>query len=432
MATPLGALPLLLTLSLATAPLSQEPELADKPPAGREQRALLEELFALDPVSLEGQAKSRTVLAPYGGLPAPTGTKRKKLLAAIEKAWRAQEPLPKKAGEYWYWDEPRKGRYFVSGKVKKPKGLFIGLHGGGVGSADASGAHGAFRTAAAKRDWVAIFPQAIEATERGWVDAGTEEWIVGLIDQARRTYGVPADKVFIGGHSMGGFGSWTLGAHHADLFAAAVPSAGAPSPIYNRDGSIYGMETGVIPNLRNLPMCVFQSTDDPRVPPDVNQAAARDVERARTRWDGYEDFEYWEVSDRGHGFPEGGTDALLDRIDGFTRQPRPAKITWQPTVPWKTRFYWLDWPEPRMDALVLAEVDAEANAIAITTDGFGVEGLSVLLSPELIDLEKEVSITVDGEEVYKEIPTTSWAVFVQSALSCDPGRRFEARVELPR
>lgn len=85
-----------------------------------------------------------------------------------------------------------------------------------------------------------------------------------------------------------------------------------------------------------------------------------------------------------------------------------------------------------MDALVLAEVDAEANAIAITTDGFGVEGLSVLLSPELIDLEKEVSITVDGEEVYKEIPTTSWAVFVQSALSCDPGRRFEARVELPR
>lgn len=113
MATPLGALPLLLTLSLATAPLSQEPELADKPPASREQRALLEELFALDPVSLEGQAKSRTVLAPYGGLPAPTGTKRKKLLAAIEKAWRAQEPLPKKAGEYWYWDEPQIGRAHV-------------------------------------------------------------------------------------------------------------------------------------------------------------------------------------------------------------------------------------------------------------------------------------------------------------------------------
>ena len=153
--------------------------------------------------------------------------------------------------------------------------------------------------------------------------------------------------------------------------------------------------------------------------------------RARTRWDGYDDFEYWEVTDRGHGFPEGGTDALLDRVDGYTRAPYPAKVTWQPTLPWKTRFYWLDWPEPRMDALVVAEIDRDANSIAITSDGFGVEGLAVLLNAELVDMQAEVTITLDGEEVFKGTPRTSWAVFVESALRCDPGRRYDARIALP-
>ena len=422
-----GALLLLSALSIPVAAAQEA-----RPPSGRDQRELLESLLTLDPVTLEGQAEIRARLAPYGALPAPTGTKRRKLLSAIQKAWEKGPELPAKAGEYWYWEdggEPR-GRYFIAGKVKKPKGLFIGLHGGGVGSADASGAHGAFRKDAAARGWVALFPQAIEATERGWVDAGTEEWIVRLIEEARRTYGVPADKVFIGGHSMGGFGAWTLGAHHADLFAAALPAAGAPSPIYDRDGSIWGIESGVIPNLRNLPMCVFQSTDDPRVPPESNQAAVRDVGRARTRWGGYESFEYWEVDDRGHGFPEGGADALLSRIEGYTRAPYPTKVVWQPTLPWKTRFYWLDWPAPRMDAVLVAEVDREAGRIEIVTDGFGHEGLSVLLNDELVDLTRELIISVDGEELHRAVPDTSWAVFVETALRCDPGRLYDARVEL--
>ncbi len=427
-----GALPLSLIIALVSTSPIQETATATKPPAGRAQRALLESLLSLDPVSLEGQTEIKAQLAPYEALPAPSGTKRKKLLASIEKAWNAGDKLPKKAGEYWYWEEAQRGRYFVAGKVKKPKGLFIGLHGGGRGSADASGSHGAYRGPASERDWVSIYPQAIEATERGWVDAGTEEWIVRLIEQARRTYGVPADKVFIGGHSMGGFGAWSLGAHHADLFAAAQPAAGAPSPIYNRDGSIYGIETGIIPNLRNLPMCVFQSTDDPRVPPEANQAAVRQVKRAKARWDGFEDFEYWEVTDRGHGYPEGGVDALLDRIDGYTREPRPLKIAWQPTLPWKTRFYWLDWPEPRMDAEVVAEIRHEENSIEITSDGFGVAGLGVMLTPELVRMDEKVTITLDGEEVFKGILLIFWAVFVESLLRCVPGRFYEARFSVYR
>jgi hypothetical protein len=46
-------------------------------------------------------------------------------------------------------------------------------------------------------------------------------------------------------------------------------------------------------------------------------------------------------------------------------------------------------------------------------------------------MQAEVTITLDGEEVFKGTPRTSWAVFVESALRCDPGRRYDARIALP-
>ncbi len=402
------------------------------PPSAREEKALLEALFTVEPYRADSRSKLDALLAPYVDVPAPVGSKRTKLSRAIEKRWSKGRELPKKGGEHWYWEDEKRGRFFLSGKLRRPEGLFIGLHGGGVGSADASGAYGAYQAPADKRDWLGIFPQAIAATERGWTDTGTEEWIMTLIDEARRTFDVPLDRVYIGGHSMGGYGSWVLGAHHADRFAAALPSAGAPSPILDRATErIVDLEEGVVPSLRNLPMCVFQSTDDPRVPPDVNQFAAARIEAAKKDYGGYEHFTYWEVEDRGHGYPEGGTEALMERIESFERDPHPARVVWQPVLDWRTSFYWLDWPNPRRNAIVDARLDREANRIDVTCPG-GAEGLAVLLSPEVVDMERELVVTFGGEEMYRGVPQTSWATFVRTALLMDPGRLYEARIPVGR
>ncbi len=402
---------------------------AEAPPRGKAEKTLFKDLYAAQPYTATWRAEVDQLLAPFEALPAPEGRSRKALLKTIGKAWGKLRELPKK-GENWYWEEDgRRGRFFVSGKTKKPKALFIGLHGGGVGSADASGALSAYQGPAGSRGWLSIYPQAIEATECGWTDTGTEEWIMTLIDEARRTFDVPVDRIYIGGHSMGGYGSWVLGAHHADLFAAAVPSAGAPTPIRDRaTEKIVAIQEGVAPSLRNLPMCVFQSTDDPRVPPDANQAAVQEVRKYQQQYGGYGDFTYWEVSDRGHGYPVGGTDKLLERIEGFERNPHPARVLWQPALDWRTSFYWLDWKNPRIGALIDAQLDRDANRIDIVTDGKGAKGLAVLLSSAVVDMQKEVTITLNGAEVYRAVPTTSWSTFVRTALANDPGRLYDARV----
>lgn len=428
----LGLALLLASTAWGMGPTAQE-SAAVEAPQGKVEKALLEELYGVEPFRAETRGQIDALLAPYAGLPAPEGSKRKSLLKAMDKAWSKLRELPKK-GEHWYWDgdrDERKGRFFVSGKTRKPKGLFIGLHGGGVGSADASGAQGAYQGPASGRGWLSIFPQAIEATERGWTDTGTEEWIMTLIDEARRTYGVPADRIYIGGHSMGGYGSWVLGAHHADVFAAAVPSAGAPTPIRDRaTDEIVAIQQGVVPNLRNLPMCVFQSTDDPRVPPDANQAAVRELMKFKERYGGYEHFTYWEVDDRAHSYPKGGTDELLKRIESFERDPYPARVLWQPALDWKTTFYWLDWDQPRIGAIIDATLDREAGTIDVVSDGKGVQGLAVLLGEGLVNMDREVAITLDGDEVFRGVPNTSWAVFVRTGMAQDEGRRYEARIPL--
>jgi predicted peptidase len=42
----------------------------------------------------------------------------------------------------------------------------------------------------------------------------------------RREYTVDPDRIYLMGHSMGGFGTWWLGQKHADTWAAIAPMSG--------------------------------------------------------------------------------------------------------------------------------------------------------------------------------------------------------------
>jgi len=407
----------------------------DDPPTKREQEKLIEEYQGLDPWSREHDGRRQEILERLESVPSPAGSDRRRWERYLEKSHRKalkswkERLLPRKAGEY-FDRGAGSGRYLIAGETRKPTGLFLGLHGGGLGSGDAASARSAYADAIEAHGWLGLFPEVLEKTEHGWTDSGTDEWCIELVERALVTFEIDPQHVYFGGHSMGGYGSWVLGAHHADRVAALLPSAGAPTPVYGRDGTVRSIQKGVIPNLRNVPMCVFQSTDDPRVPPDANQAAVKQVSKARARYGGYEDFEYWEVSDRGHGYPEGGVEELIAKIEGYAREPRPDHVVWQPDVTWKRQFYWLWWQEPVRGATVEARLDREENKIEIElirTDG---AGLHVLVGPELVDMQRELTVLVNEEQVFQALPPRDLATWLRTQSRRDPGRCYEGAIPL--
>jgi predicted peptidase len=56
--------------------------------------------------------------------------------------------------------------------------------------------------------------------------ARSERDVLNVLDIVRREYTVDPDRIYLMGHSMGGFGTWWLGQKHADTWAAIAPMSG--------------------------------------------------------------------------------------------------------------------------------------------------------------------------------------------------------------
>ena len=403
-----------------------------KPPSDRELEELAKTYLAQDAATPKGRLEQYRALKRIDEGPPLSEAEVKSWTDKLLKL-RAKGPkLEKKKGRHFFWEPPavpeERGLYIVGGEERSPKALLIAMHGGGAGLGDAWSAHGAYQSAAGKLGWLMICPEVLVKTEHGWTDSGSEEFVLDLVDAALRTWKIDRNRVYFTGHSMGGYGTWTLGAHHADRVAALAASAGAPTPIFGKDQEVIDIDAGVIPCLRNVPMIVFQSDDDPQVPPSVNRAAAKKVEEARALWGGFP-FEYWEVEGNGHDLPPGGMAALLAKIKDRVRDPRPKKIVWQPKLEWKRQFYWLWWSDPNGAATVVAECDREKNEITLTCTAEP-KGLEVLLDDRLVDLEREVKVLLSGKVVYQGRPLLTLANLVKTSATGDPELIFAASVEL--
>jgi predicted esterase len=417
-------LPALLLASL----LAQDP----KPPAAKELEELAASYLSQDPTTHKGRFEQYRILKRIDQGPPLSAAEAKTWTAKLLKLESKGRQLEKKSGRHFFWSKPKhaedRGLYIVGGEERNPKALLIAMHGGGEGAGDAWEAHGAYQSAAGKLDWLMICPEVLVKTEHGWTDSGSEEFVLELVDAALRTWKIDRNRVYFSGHSMGGYGTWTLGAHHADRVAALAASAGAPTPIFGADKAVIDIDFGVVPSLRNVPMIVFQSDDDPQVPPEVNRAAAKKVEEARAQWGGFP-FEYWEVQGHGHALPPGGMAALLAKIKDRVRDPRPTKVVWQPKLEWKRQFYWLWWEEPAKGATAVAECDRTKNEIVITSTA-ETKGLQVLLDDRLVDLSKEVTVRVGEKVVYRGKPILTLANLVKTSATGDADLVFAASVAL--
>ena len=89
--------------------------------------------------------------------------------------------------------------------------------------------------------------------KESWAEPRQQSLLVTLLDHLGKTYRVNADKVYLTGLSMGGYGAWRLAADHPERFAAVIPICGAGKP-------------GDAGRLKSLPIWAFHGTEDKAVP----------------------------------------------------------------------------------------------------------------------------------------------------------------------
>lgn len=197
-------------------------------------------------------------------------------------------------------------QYYAVRRASEPgedKALFLTLHGASV---EALGQARAYRA----KTWGHI----VAPTNRRPYGFDWEDWgrwdALEVLGDAGQSFAVDRTRIYLTGHSMGGHGTWHIGATFPDRFAAIAPSAGWISfasytgarPFDESDPMACMLNRAVAAsdtlslskNLTDLGVYVLHGTADDNVP----VAQAREMRDVLGKFHG--DFAYYEREGAGH------------------------------------------------------------------------------------------------------------------------------------
>jgi poly(3-hydroxybutyrate) depolymerase len=299
--------------------------------------------------------------------------------------------------------------------------LRVHLH-GGVGRA-APGENGPAARPLSNRvpldGEIALHPRAWAQSE--WWTWGQVENVLGLVDRLKRRYNVDESRVVITGISDGGTGVYFLGMRAATPWAACMPLNGHPSVLANPD---VGADGQLYPgNLANCATYIVNGGRD-RLYPAASVAPLVDMLKQAG------------VPLVFQVYPEAGHDVSWwpqekARYGAFaTSHPRvahPDRVSWETERTDRyNRFRWVVIdrlgrratdvntltdvntfaPVPGRDITLYdrdkpsGRVDVERRGNSFEARTRGVASFTLLLSPEVVDFSKPVTVTVNGRSVH--------------------------------
>lgn len=131
----------------------------------------------------------------------------------------------------------------------KPTPLLVALHGmgGDENNLFDSYDNGLLKREAERVGFIVICPKGRDSASmyRG----SAERDVLDVMADVRRTYRVDSTRIYLMGHSMGAYGTWSIAMNHPDTFAALGPISGG--------GSAAGMA-----KIRDIPEYVVHGDDD--------------------------------------------------------------------------------------------------------------------------------------------------------------------------
>ena len=293
----------------------------------------------------------------------------------------------------------------------RPKGkgqsLYLSVHGAGVQARNQAWTYDP------KEDGHIVAP-----TNRGPFGFAWEDWgrldALEVLEEGKKLFETAPEKTYLTGHSMGGHGTWYLGATYPDRFAAIAPCAGYPDllnyasgddtdekesemeKMYTRAGNPC-RTLKIAPNYMHHGVYVYHGDADPTV--SVEQARLM----RRTLAGFHPDFTYYEYPGGTHWFGDISMDwpPIFDYFS-LHEIPSPEKVR-------KLEFYtanpgvsassnWLSIHQqirPFEISSVKAEISSDSSMLRISTENI----LTLCIRPGDMSVVYPLAIDIDGQEM---------------------------------
>ena len=144
----------------------------------------------------------------------------------------------------------------------KPAPLVVALHGMG---GDESSMFDLYRNGELKKQadrlgFIVVCPKGRDSASmyRG----PAEKDVLDVLAEVRGDYKIASERIYLMGHSMGGFGTWSIAMNYPDLFAALGPFAGGGTPS--------GMA-----KIKHIPQYVVHGDNDKTVPVGMSRSMVK-------------------------------------------------------------------------------------------------------------------------------------------------------------
>lgn len=365
-----------------------------------------------------------------------------KLAEGKSDNWQLPENLEPNAVMPYYWGSKGEG---------KPEGgypLYVYTHGSGPKDAEwATGLQICQKFDDAPS--VYFIPQIPNMGNyyRWWQKSKQFAW-EKLLRQAFVSGDINPNNVYFFGISEGGYGSQRLASFYADYLAGAGPMAGG-EPLKNAP----------VENCRNIAFSLLTGADDRGFYRNkLTQYVKNEFEKFETQNPGSFIHRIELIPGRQHGIDYRPTTPWLKQ---YIRNPYPKSVSWENFEMdgiYRKGFYNIQVKERSNDdskSRTYYELTIKGNDIHLKADvvtykttetdpNWGIElkfeksyqpatkgKVIIYLCPELVDLNKKITLTVNGKKAFKGIVQPDLRHIVNScATFFDPARLYPAAIEV--
>jgi pimeloyl-ACP methyl ester carboxylesterase len=295
------------------------------------------------------------------------------------------------------------------------------------------------RCAAAKEKCVLLSPTTVKHT---WNTRAGHAYVLTALREIMEELNVDPDRIYLDGMSMGAGGTFRLAEHHPDRWAAIAPRCNVPDIRQKKDKSYITM---LAENFRMVPLFWVVGAKDQKIAIELARAAKLDVEAARG------ELVYHEYPEGGHDWSLEKDDDVLAWYEKHVRNPYPEELVYKSYEKIFGRAWWIEVtkrnePQPvimvHLDMNgqeserrseyrppVLVRAKRKGNAIDVTCEE--VKELRLWLDDALVDLDKPVTISVNGRKLHEGVVKRSVDTLIEEARRRrDPSMTFSAYVDV--